>query len=334
VRHRIWKDQQRLKHAAEALILAGALAGAWYLPNLPRLVRYFSENAQIGALEGEPPVLSFQSFIYYLRLLEGYQFYALLFLLLTGGIVFVFGRRVFRDPALWIVCMAGGWLAVTMLRTKDPRFTMPLLGPLLLVPGAWLAAWGRSRLGRLARVLLVGILAVQAYAANFGISWLPAQVILMPGYQGSLRWDWQLFSQHYFGILGPPRSENWKQSEILARVAEEARLRGSGTTLALIPDLPRFNTSNFLLTARREKMPIRFDHLKSAAGGLSAFEGFDFVIMSEREQGMPWTTHAAGTLNQIIVNEKRIFKLAGIFSLPNGDAARLYFIDRRAAAGR
>lgn len=334
MRNRIWNEKRRLTHAFETLILTATLASVWYLPNIPHLIRYFSENAQIGALEGEPVVFSFQSFIYYLRLLEGYQLYALLFFLLAVGVVFAFSRRVFRDPAFWVVCVGGGWLAMTLLRTKDPRFTIPLLGPLMLVPGAWLAAWGRSLLGRMAQVSLVAALAVQAYAVNFGVSWLPPQVILLSGYQGSLRWDWQLFSQHYFGILGAPRREHWAQSDILARVAEEARLRGSGMSLALVPDLPRFNASNFLLTARLARMPMSISQLKSADGGLSAFAGFDFVVMTEGDQGMSWTTNAAQTLNRFILAEHRIFKLTGIFSLPNGDAARLYFIDRGATAGR
>jgi 4-amino-4-deoxy-L-arabinose transferase-like glycosyltransferase len=330
VRHRIWKNEQRLTNALQAVTLAAAIPGLWYVPNLPHLFRYFSENAQVGALEGEPPVFSFQSLIYYLRLLEGYQLYGVLFLLLAAGLVFVISRRAFRDPWLWVACVAGGWLAMTLLRTKDPRFTMPLLPPLLLIPGAWVASWGAVRAGRAAQVLVVTILIVQAYAINFGISWLPQQVILLPGYQGSLRWDWQLFSQHYFGILGAPRREDWKQSEILDRIAEEARRRDAALSLALVPDLPRFDYFNFQLAAMLKKMPLRVRHLASAAGGLDAFRGCDFTIMSENEQGMPWTTHAAGSLNQFIVDRHDIFKLVGLYRLPNGDAVRLYFIDRGA----
>lgn len=336
VRHRIWKEEEHLVNAVQSLMLAAAIAGVWYLPNLSRLIRYFQANAQVGALEGEPQVFSFQSFIYYLRLLEGYQLYGLLFLLLAGGVVFVISRRLLKDSVLWVSFVAGGWFVMTLLRTKDPRFTMPLLAPLLLVPGAWMASLessGRSRLARAAQILLVGALAVQAYATNFGISWLPQQVILMPGYQGSLRWDWQLFSQHYFGILGAPRREDWKQSEILNRVAEEAPRRAAAMSLALVPDLPRFTAVNFQLAAKLSKMPVRIGHIQFAAGGLSAFDGYDFVIMSETEQGMPWTTQSAGSLNRLIVERHDIFKPVAIYSIPNGDVVRLYFIDRGGGRG-
>src|SRR5205085_10531020 len=164
---------------------------------LAQLIRYFRQNAQVGALEGEPPIFSFQSLIYYVRLLEGYQLYAVLFFLLAGGLIFAFSRSVLRDRGLWVALVAGGWLAMTLLRTKDPRFTMPLLAPLLIVPGAWLASWSGARLGRFLQVLVVAVLILQTYATNFGVSWLPQQIVLAQGYQGSLRWDWQVFSQDY-----------------------------------------------------------------------------------------------------------------------------------------
>jgi hypothetical protein len=332
VRHGIWRDRRRLWNAAQALILAMVIAGAWYAPNIPRLIRYFSENAQIGVLEGEPPVLSFQSSIYYLRLLEGYQLYGLLFVLLAAGIVFVFSRHLFKDPFFWMVCIGSGWLAMTLLRTKDPRFTMPLLGPLLLAPGAWLAECGRVLAGRVARLAVVGVLVFQAYAVNFGIAWLPQEVVFMRGYQGSLRWDWQLFSHNYFGILGAPRREDWKQEEIIDRIVKESRLRGSGMSLALVPDLPRFNTSNFLLAAAEAKLPLRFDHLTSVAAGLATFQYFDFVILSDVEQGMSWTTHGAMSLNQFILSRPETFKPVENFTLPNNDMAHLFFINHAAAA--
>jgi 4-amino-4-deoxy-L-arabinose transferase-like glycosyltransferase len=334
IRHRIWKHEHRLAHALQSMMIAAAVAGIWYLPNLPRLFLYFRQNAQVGALEGEPPVFSFQSFIYYLRLLEGYQLYALLFVLLAGGIVFVVSRRVLRDPAMWIAMVAGGWLAMTMLRTKDARFTAPLLAPLLLAPGAWLSSWGGGRIGRVLRIAVIAVLAVQAYATNFGISWLPQQVILMPGYQGSLRWDWQLYSQHYFGILGAPRREDWKQNEIISRVADEAGRRGVRMSLALIPDFARFNYFNFQLAAKLAKIPMRIDHLQFATGGFSAFSNYDFAIMSEGDQGMPWTTREAGSLNDVITGRPDIFKTVSTYRLPGGEVVRLYFIDRESDAAK
>jgi hypothetical protein len=330
LRHRVWRDRRRILHAAQALALTAVMAGVWYVPNLAQLKRYFLENTQIGALEGEPPVLSFQSSVYYLRLLEGYQLYGLLFVLLAAGIVFVWSRHLFKDRLFWMVCIGGGWLAMTALRTKDPRFTMPLLGVLLVAPGSLLAEWGRSLAGRIARLAVVGALLLQAYAINFGIAWLPQNVVLMRGYQGSLRWDWQVFSQEYFGLLGAPRRENWRQEEIINRIAKESRLRRCGMSIALIPDLPWFNTSNFLLAAARAKLPMGFDHLRSADPGLATFDFFDFVILTDVEQGAAWTTQASESLNRFVLARPGIFDPVDTFKLPNNDTAHLYWIDHSA----
>jgi 4-amino-4-deoxy-L-arabinose transferase-like glycosyltransferase len=327
---RIWKYPERLVNLADTVLIAGIVAGTWYLPNLPKLIRYFSENARIGEREGEPPVLSFQSLIYYLRLLEGYQLLGILFLILCISSWAVYKRRLLRGGVFLFVAVAGGWLAVTLLRTKDPRFTLPLLGPLLVVPGVWMDSWSRHWLGIAARTMLAVVLCIQAYAINFGIRWLPQEITLAKGYEGSLRWDWNLFLQHYFHILGPPRLEDWKQAEILRSVMAHSGESGMPATLALVPDLPRFNAANFHLQARLEKMPLRVDHPQSAADGIRSFDGFNYVIMTEKDQGMPWTTLSSRALNQIIVDEPEVFRLLGVWTLPNGDGARLYFIRRNA----
>ena len=81
-------------------------------------------------------------------------------------------------------------------------------------------------------------------------------------------------------------------------------------------------------------MPLRVGHLVSAAGGLDAFGGYDFAITSENEQGMPWTTRAAGSLNQFIEDRHDIFRVIEVYRLPNSDAVRLYFIDRESNAAK
>lgn len=328
VKYRLWRHPARALNCLDALLIAAVGAGIWYLPNLPKLVRYFSDNSHIGVLEGEPPVFSFQSLIYYPRLLEGYQLFAILFVLFCLACIFVFRRRTINDAGFIAAALLGGWFFLTMLQTKDPRFSMPLLGLATLIMGSWIQSWPAHRMMHFAKGALVTMLAVQAYAANFGISWLPQRMVLAQGYQGSLRWDWNVYLQDYFGILGPPRREDWKHADILSKVSEHAKQFTSVPSLALIPELPFFSAANFNLYARMRGIMLRVDHLSRADGGLHAFDGFDYVIMSEGQQGMSWTTHSAKALNKIIVDEHRIFRLLGLYPLPNGDYARLYFIQR------
>jgi len=328
VRHRVWDQPVRSLHLAETLITGGVVAGVWYLPNLPHLARYFFQNAEIGALEGEPPVLSFQSAIYYVRLLEGYQLFAVLFSILCLAVFFVWKNKLLRDGLFLGSLVAGGWIIMTLLRTKDPRFTMPLLGPLAVVSGSWIASWKANWVNRTGQTALVALLGFQLYAANFGIPWLPRRWVLMEGYQGSLRWDWNFYLQDYFEILGRPKRENWRQDEILGVLTEHSSKKKLPVALAVVPDLPRFNTSNFQLYARLRGMPLWVGHPKSAEDGVHSFDGFNYVLMTEKDQGMPWTTGENLALNRKILDEHEIFRLIRLFQLPGGNCARLYFIQR------
>ncbi len=324
---KIWRSGERLVHAMDSIIVALLSAGFWYLPNLPFLSGYFWSNMQIGAREGEPPVLSFQSWIYYVRLLEGYQLFGLLFALLLLAAAAAWRRRLLADGTFLAAAAGGGWLVMTLLRTKDPRFTLPILGLLAIPCGAWIHSWGSGVRARLFGGLLVAALGLQAYAANFGIHWLPEEVVLAEGYRGSLQWNWNLYLQHYFHILGPPRREDWRQKDILHALALHAREQGvKDPSLAVVPDLPRLSAANLLLAARLERLILRVDHLQKEPEGPRSFAGFSYAIIVEHDQGMAWTTVHSRGLSQVVLDHPEIFQLIEMYPLPNGDSARLYHI--------
>jgi hypothetical protein len=175
---------------------------------------------------------------------------------------------------------------------------------------------------------LIAILGFQMYVSNFGIKWLPRHAVILAGYQGSFRWDWNLFLQDYFDIFGNPRREDWKQDAVLQKISEDARKRNVQPSLALVPDMAWFNESNFALYARFRRMRLSISHLKAAANGVQSFEGYNYVLMTEHGQGMSWTTVNSQALNRIIVDNPNTFRLVDLYKLPNGDGARLYYILR------
>jgi hypothetical protein len=152
-------------------------------------------------------------------------------------------------------------------------------------------------------------------------------VVLAAGYQGSLRWDWNLYLQHYFHILGRPRREDWRQLDIVRRLQADAAVAGLSQTLAVVPDLPRLSAANLQLYARLAGLPARVDHVRSAGDG-GAFDGYDYALVTEREQGIAWTTRHSGALTRLVLADPELFRLVETFGLPDGDAARLYAIQR------
>ncbi len=168
---------------------------------------------------------------------------------------------------------------------------------------------------------------MQTYLINFGVKWMPDKVALLDGYQGSLRWDWNLYMQNYFGILGPPRDENWKLHEILSRVHDDATSTGLRPSLGLVPDLPRFNVSSFNLCARLLKIPVWVGRLGLTPQGIYPLQAVDYVVTAEGDQGMSWTTQGNEEVNKLI-NRSAIFSRLETFPLPNGEQASLYRISR------
>jgi hypothetical protein len=167
---------------------------------------------------------------------------------------------------------------------------------------------------------------------NFGIPWLPQEVILAEGYQGSLRWDWNLYLQHYFHILGRPHRENWRQAEILNTMNQDAARNGLRRTVALVPDLPRFSATNFELYARLLGIPCQIGRLILTPDGIYPLEAVDYVVTTEGDQGMSWTTTTSRELSRI-VEESPGFQLVERFPLPDGDSAQLYRVRRDKKGG-
>jgi 4-amino-4-deoxy-L-arabinose transferase-like glycosyltransferase len=334
LRHHVWRSLHKRVNCALAAWMAGIIPGLWYLCNAHEIFDFFIANSQVGAKEGEPPVLSFQSCIYYLRLLEGYQLFALLFGVVLLSCLFVYRSRGMREGKFWILSIVGGWLILTALRTKDARFTMPLLGPMLIVAGIWIESWGNGWKSRVARTILITLLCIQAYALNFGIRWLPQEVVIAKGYQSSVQLNWNLYLQHLFHVLDSPKQEDWKLDAILDRLIDDARSRKVSMDISVIPDLPRFNSLNLELYARFRRLHPRVEHRVSASKGTRSFDDINYVIIAEKEQGMNWTTQNSQALNRIVFSEPRMFHLMGAYPLPNGDTARLYSILRSAVSRR
>ncbi len=323
IRERVWRSRLQVRNAALASLCVIVLSGIWYLPRLTALAHYFSENAQVGALEGEPEILSFQSFVYYVRLLEGYQLFALLFGLFAVSWGMIWQKRCRSDCSLVAWTIVVSWLGLTLIRTKDPRFSMPLLPLLTIAPAAWIATWPGGWKARLGKAWLVLVLCFQIYLTNAGVSWLPEQVILLRGYQGSLRWDWNLYLQQYFDILGPPRLEHWKQEEILSRIDADASETGLRRSLGVVVDLPRFSAANFHLSARFLGLPIRVYRLVLTERGVLPLAEVDYVLTTDGQQGMAWTTGTAAALTRLI-SQSDAFRLVARFPLPDGSNASLF----------
>jgi 4-amino-4-deoxy-L-arabinose transferase-like glycosyltransferase len=314
---------RRLRNFLDATILGGAVTLAWYLPKLPQILAFLRANMVIGAAEGEPPVFSFQGAIYYLRLLEGEQIHGFFFLACLVGVAFVVRRRSVSGAFL-LLWLAGAYLGLTLLRTKDPRFTLPYLPAVALLCVCWVPGLKRAVLRRAASTLLV-LLSVGHFAlVSFGWDALPGEVLIARGYQGSFSWDWRLYSQRYQGLVGPPLTAEWPQRQILEMLTSDLP-EGETINVGVVPDLPRFNHENLRLEARLLRLPVEVVRVSQLGPGGRGLPGsLDFLIVSEGDQGMEWTTESNTLINAYVFARPDDFAILGFAVVPGGPALRIY----------
>ena len=206
---------------------------------------------------------------------------------------------------LWIV---GGWLGLLLFQNKDPRYSAPLLAAVAVITAS---AFRNAKL--LTGALLV-FLVFQHYLVSFGIKSLPESVVLMKGAESQLSWHWNLYTQLYFGLWGPPARENWKIEHVLNTV-------GRGR-LGLVPDIPRFDSQAFLFYIELHKLPIQLNRV--AVFDPAAIQANDYLLIPQTTEEHAASFAPDPRITEYIRQQSAGFQVADEFSLPNGEVIRLY----------
>jgi 4-amino-4-deoxy-L-arabinose transferase-like glycosyltransferase len=312
----LWTARKNPKNAALSTAIGAAISLYWYIPEIPELRRFLQINNAGAIGEGDPIRLSFQSLVFYVRALEGYQVFFVLFVLFIAGAVLL--RKRFQSGwipiLLWLVC---GWLSLMIFRNKDPRYSVPLLPAVALISAN---VFERSRL---ALAVTLPFLAFQHYLVSFGIPKLPEKIVLMNGVHGPLSYDWNLYTQDYFGLWGRPAREDWKIQHVLDTIGPT---NGRQLRLGIVPNIARFDPVAFELYVALQSRPVTINRLWHFSE--QALNNNDFVLISE-------ATESSGALDEVLNPERApitdyilkrpdTFRIVERFALPNGVVIRLY----------
>src|SRR5205814_3048410 len=165
-----WLARKNLKNAVIAGIPAVLISSYWLVPQYAAYREYLKGTALYGRVEGDPELFTWQSFLFYVRALEGYEIFLPLFLLFIAGLIYAVRSRKpeWASIFVWIV---GGSFVLVFIQNKDTRFYAPLLSAVAVISAAAL-----TRL-RLTLALLVPLLLFQHYVVSFGIKQLPEAVV-------------------------------------------------------------------------------------------------------------------------------------------------------------
>jgi 4-amino-4-deoxy-L-arabinose transferase-like glycosyltransferase len=310
----LWFARKNLKNAILAAFLAAGISAYWYAFATQALLQLFSINTAQSITEGDPSRLSLAAIVFYIRALEGSQLFLPLFIVFAAGLLLLLlnFQKSWIPILLWIV---GGWLALMLFHNKDPRYTAPLLPAVALIS----AKVFEHRESLVA--FLIPVLLVQHFLVSFGIPQLPPAVVFAKGGDGPISYDWNLYTQRYFG-WGPPAREDWKIEHVLQVLTSS---EGSHVRLGIVPDIPRFDTLAFEFYITLKKSPVTVSRL--AVYDEKAIANNDYILVSEKdhdfEPGSDFTSDLK-RINQYVVQNPVEFLSVESFVLPNGDVIRLY----------
>ena len=308
----LWCSRNHWKKAALAGSIAAGVAAVWYLPAAPAMAQLLRINSGQALSEGDPGRISLQAIAFYVRALEGYQLFLPLFSAFVIGAILLAGRfeKRWMPIVLWV---AGGWAGLLLFQNKDPRYSAPIL-PAIAIVTAILIEKRRWLL-----VPLMALLLFQHYLVSFGLRQLPQTAMIARGVGGPLPWNWNIYTQQYFGLWGPPADEDWRIEYVLKKIS---RTGGPPVRIGMIPDIPRFDSFAFQFYATLGHFPVTVIRLISPDE--EAISNTDYILLSETDQGPVYAATPGPGIKDYILGRPDRFEILEWFALPNGNVIRLY----------
>ncbi len=310
------RDRKRsLLNLVDAGLVAAPLVFWWYLPNARNLMERFALTMQAAGWEQDPGLETLLGWLYYPRSLASYYLFLPLTALFVLGSFLKSERNRDRPPEASLIRWTfwGGLFLLTMLEAKDPRYVLPLAGPLAILI---LLPWDRRQwVVRLAAALAF----LQFLAVSFSLPLVPGKLALFQvpedgDYRGAGR-EWVWFAPGYFDVAGPPRRENWRHREILEQIPEGARI-------GFVPDLAHYHMLALRLQALESGRELEVVRVGQSAASLELLDRVQAVVGKTGHQGISYLT----TFNQAVYErlEQSGWRVTRRWSLPDGTEALLW----------
>ena len=286
-------------------LMTGLLIGPWlrhnWITTLGGTNRAVFESA---AREGDPGVLSLESWIWYLRLLPE-QIGPALLVIGTSGLLLWWVQRhrasldqqTLDDPWHWrwlLINLLAAWLLTSLSPNKSDRYITPLLPTLLLLLARGWWQWG-------------GWLRQRA-------AWL-APVALISGLMACLPAGWTAQLERFEDRPRGPLEE-------LVRAAGGGQPGRSPRTLIVVPSTSDLNQHNVSFYGRRQGGQLVGRQLGSSrADREPTLQRAEWVVLAEGDQGS--VRKSARRLDQA-VRESGVFEELERFPRPGGGSYSLW----------
>lgn len=342
------------KHTLAAVLV---VAGPWYVINLvPLTLRSLSATYGAEAVGfGPANPLTFRALLGYLLLFIEKQTTLVGLLLLLLALVILWRKRSSfrgRDGQtlngaryhLWVLLSAVflPYLFFTTLPSQDIKNITPILPAVALV-----SAWGLVLLSRsVLKYTLMGVSIVwflfHFWLATYGWSALPPYI----GMRIGENLPWLLFvrqgsAQADSPFFMSPQRKHWPLTEILSRVSggtigpNNVRILARPAVLAIIPNHPLFNGTNFTYFATLQGFPVTVVHpgdsrLPEGKEYQTQLLGVDFAVVKTGSPGSAWlNVYNKDMIAFLRSPESGFAEVAPRFPLPDGSEAIVFAANER-----
>ena len=303
---------RRLTNCILAISIGALIAAPWYLVHAIEIAS--SRGGELS--RGEETLAA--SIGYYLRIIPEQVSWILAPFVACGIILVMIKRR--RQTALLLLSFVGGYVLLTLIGFKQPRFSVPLLPPLMVLAAAGLVAPIQdSQISGPAKRALMAGLAALPLIVYVVVSFVPAESFL--GVQLSN----PLFSSSIAKVDGPIRAD-WKQSLIAETIERDRLERGMNRAVVrVIPDFVYYNNATISCAAKLRHYPI-------VILGTTGFPLFtDYVLLKTGDNSETGEPGDRGRLTQEILSEVStphgMYRLVGRWNLPDGSEGFLFAVE-------
>jgi hypothetical protein len=287
------RTRRAIPNVAAFAVLGTLVALPWYGPRLLGMAAQIGARSFRQAAEsGLPDPLSAAGIAYYPTQVA-------VQLGVVGVVLFVIGLAACAWRGMWFPLAALLPLLVFLtIQNKNLRYTLPLVPAAAVVAGVGFAALGRhARSIAVAALVLAG--GVQVATAAFGVP--PAARLQVAGLP--------------LAVEAPPLTADWRQREILARIASDSR--GAPVTVSVVPNHAYFSAANFRYYAVRDGLALKI------ARAWDEPLGIEYMILKTGDVGPPWTAPKIRRVEERLADPyfAKAFPVLGQFPLPDGSTA-------------
>lgn len=308
--------RRRLINCGISLLAGSSIAAPWYLVHALQILS--SRGGEL--VRGEEAFAG--SIWYYLGIMpeEVSWFLTPLFI---GGVLVCLAKYQSRI-LIPVLSFAGGYVLLTLIGFKQPRFSLPLLVPISVLASNGLVSWihddsASTSLKRILTAALVVVPLIQYLVVSF----------VPPGTSLAERLSRPFLSSSIEKVDGPIRAD-WKQDSIAATIDRDREERGrKRAVVRVIPDYVFFNNATITYEVKLRRYPV-------IVLGTTGFPLFtDYVLLKTGNTGDD-SVDRDRLRNEILSEASGPSGMYGImhrWRLPDGSEGILLRVEPRPVAG-